>query len=383
MTIDMRLARARRIPRTAGMCLFLAWATLASAAPPTASSQAPAVGTVFEVKAGDTFSGIATQVTGDPSLWRQLYNPKLSGLPNPNRVRAGSALELAQSPGGKTYLRLVRRAQPTAAAPAAAAEAELPSTLTMGLLPYIGAEALLAQYEPMKRFLERQNPQKVRLVTSANFKEFFNAGMKGDFDLAVSAPHFARVMQLDGAMVPVAMFEPRIRALLVAPSEKTLDLPQDVRGKALAFANPQSLVAMYAVRWLGEQGLQAGKDYEVKAPRDDLGVGRLMLSGEAVAGIMSNGEFRQIPKEEAARLKIVREIARIPNFVVLAHPRLGRDYMGKIRGQLKGFIGDMEDGAAFSQATGVAAVVDANESQLRELNAHVEQTRRAVGGTAK
>jgi hypothetical protein len=30
-------------------------------------------------------------------------------------------------------------------------------------------------------------------------------------------------------------------------------------------------------------------------------VGRLMLSGEAVAGIMSNGEFRQIPKEEAAR----------------------------------------------------------------------------------
>jgi hypothetical protein len=301
MTIDMRLARARRIPRTAGMCLFLAWATLASAAPPTASSQAPAVGTVFEVKAGDTFSGIATQVTGDPSLWRQLYNPKLSGLPNPNRVRAGSALELAQSPGGKTYLRLVRRAQPTAAAPAAAAEAELPSTLTMGLLPYIGAEALLAQYEPMKRFLERQNPQKVRLVTSANFKEFFNAGMKGDFDLAVSAPHFARVMQLDGAMVPVAMFEPRIRALLVAPSEKTLDLPQDVRGKALAFANPQSLVAMYAVRWLGEQGLQAGKDYEVKAPRDDLGVGRLMLSGEAVAGIMSNGEFRQIPKEEAAR----------------------------------------------------------------------------------
>lgn len=79
----------------------------------------------------------------------------------------------------------------------------------------------------------------------------------------------------------------------------------------------------------------------------------------------------------------MREIARIPNFVVLAHPRLGRDYMGKIRGQLKGFIGDMEDGAAFSQATGVAAVVDANESQLRELNAHVEQTRRAVGGTAK
>jgi phosphonate transport system substrate-binding protein len=390
-----------------GVSVSLAWVGLIVTVPAGAQSQAPAIGTVFEIKAGDTFSGIAGQVTGDPGLWRQLYDRRLSGLPNPHRVFAGSTLELAQAPGGKRYLRVVKEAQPAPAAAAVAvkaqqreiaanaqpviakaqpvipAKAEPPATLTVGLLPNIGAEALLAQYEPMKRFLERQNPQKVRLVTSANFKEFFSAGTKGDFDLAVSAPHLARVMQLDGAMVPVAMFEPRIRALLVAPSEKALELPQDVRGKTVAFANPQSLVAMYAVRWLGEQGLQAGKDFQIKAPRDDMGVGRLMLSGEAVAGIMSNGEFRQIPREETARLKIVREIARIPNFVVLAHPRLGREYIDKIRGQLRGFIGDMEDGAAFAQATGVAAVVEADEGQLRELNAHVEQTRRAMGGAPR
>lgn len=392
MTKPMRPPpRAYSTAYAVGVFTFLALATVLATAPAGAQSQAPAVGTVFEVKPGDTFSGIAGQVTGDPGLWRQLYDRRLSGLPDPNRVLAGSALELAQTQRGKRYLRAVRRAPPAAAAPASAtkaqptvaAKAEPPATLTVGLLPNIGPEALLAQYEPMKRFLERRNPQKIRLVTSANFREFFRAGMNGDFDLAVSAPHLARVMQLDGAMVPVVMFEPRIRALLVAPSEKTLELPQDARGKALAFANPQSLVAMYAVRWFGEQGLQAGKDYEIKAPRDDMGVGRLMLSGEAVAGIMSNGEFRQIPKEEAARLKIVREIARIPNFVVLAHPRLGREYMDKVRGQLKGFIGDMEDGATFAQATGVAAVVDANESELRELNAHVDQTRRAMGGSAK
>lgn len=390
MIQELIAARPRFAVQLAAMLSALA----ALSAPSAAQTNAPAVGTVFELKAGDTFSSVAARVNGNPRLWRQLYDPKRSGLPNPNLVRAGSALELAQAPDGKAYLRVAARGQPTsaaatappvekAAAPPAPASVEPPATLTIGLLPNIGAEALLAQYEHMKRYLERQNPQKIRLATSADFKEFFNAAMKGDFDLAVAAPHLARVMQLDGGLVPIAMYEPRIRALLIAPSDKTLALPEDVRGKALAFANPQSLVGMYAVRWLGEQGLQAGKDYEIKAPRGDLGVGRLMLSGEAVAGVMSNGEFRQIPKDEAARLKIVREIAQIPNFVVLAHPRLGPDYMSKIKSQLKGFIGDMDTGAAFAQATGVAAVVDANESQLRELDAHVEQTRRAMGVAAK
>lgn len=395
MTNGLKTRRARTIAALVAIVALSGWVAPGAAAAEQGKPPPPPVGTVFEVKAGDTFSAIAARVNDDPGAWRQLYDPKRSGLRNPHLVYAGSALELAQAADGRRYLRVVAQARPpstpgepagaaavpaqkTTAAPAVPAKAEPPATLTIGLLPNIGPEALLAQYEHLKRFLERQNPQKVRLVTSANFKEFFSTGMKGDFDIAVSAPHLARVMQLDGKLVPIAIYEPRIRALLVAPAEATVAVPEDVRGKVVAFANPQSLVGMYAVRWLGDQGLQAGKDYEIRAPRADLGVGRLLLSGEAVAAVMSNGEFRQLPKEETARLKIVREIAQIPNFVVLAHPRLGREYMNKIKAQLKSFIGDMEDGAPFAQATGVAAVVDVTESQLRELDPHIEQTRRAM-----
>jgi phosphonate transport system substrate-binding protein len=237
----------------------------------------------------------------------------------------------------------------------------------------------MAQYEHMKHYLEAQNTQKITIRTSPNFKAFFESTMNGDFDLAVSAPHFARVAQLDRGLIPLVMYEPRINTLLIMPADQSLASALELRGKVVAFANPQSLVAMYGIQWLGQQGLQPGKDFEARGPRTDLGVGRMMLTGEATAAIMSNGEFRALPPEESARLKIVQTIAHIPNFVVLANPRLNRALLARLKTQLKGFLADQDDGSAFASATGITAISDVDEAQLREMDSYVDQTRRAMG----
>ena len=136
---------------------------------------------------------------------------------------------------------------------------------------------------------------------------------------------------------------------------------------------------MYGQQWLRQRGWRPNQDYVVKGVRTDLGVGRMLLTGEAVAAIMSNGEFRSLPAEESARLKVVETFARIPNFVVLGHPRVGREQLAKLKTELKDFLADKDEGAAFKQATGFAAIVDADESQLRELDAYTAPTRRAMG----
>jgi ABC-type phosphate/phosphonate transport system substrate-binding protein len=162
------------------------------------------------------------------------------------------------------------------------------------------------------------------------------------------------------------------------PADQSLGSVAELRGKIIAFANPQSLVAMYGRQWLGKQGLEAGKDFEARGPRSDLGVGRMLLSGEAAAAIMSNGEFRALPPEESARLRIAETIARMPNFVVLANPRLSHGLVARLQTQLKGFLAD-SDGKAFASATGITAMSDADLAQLREVDAFVEQTRQAMG----
>ena len=385
----------------------------------------------IEVHPGDTFSGIAAKFTGDPRAWRKMYHPELSGLANPNLIAVGMRFEVATDSTGARYLRLTG-ARPAAAAsmvkaPAPAAAAAAPRSaavaptpaaapvvaaaapvavapaparappavvpvpvppaavadgaLVIGVLPNVSATLLAPQYEFMRRYLERVGGQKVRIAIPANFKVFFDNTVNGEYDLAVAAPHFARVAQLDRGMVPLVAFEPRINALMVVPSDSSTVSPRDLRERAVAFANPQSLVAMYGMQWLRSQNLEGGKDFEIKAARTDLGVGRMLLSGDAVAAIMSNGEFRALPPDESSRLKIAEVFARIPNFIIVAHPRLERDKINRLRGLLKGFLADSEDGSAFARATGFSGIVDADDAQLRELDPYVAQTRRAMGFT--
>ena len=380
-----------------------------------AQAQGADAGTI-EVKPGDTFSALAGRITGNVRTWASLYDPQLSQLANPNLVLPGQRFELVTE-GGKRYLRLIGgkatklaaaatkstakvaadppatavkapEPVPVPAAPATPAVAAVPAVprtaagageIVLGVLPNISATALMGQYESMKTYLERQTGQKVRVVLPANLKAFFESTVRGDYDLAVSAPHFARVAQLDARMVPLAMYEPRINAQFITPIEGGVTSARDLRGKAVAFANPQSLVAMYGQQWLRQQGLEPTKDYEVRAARTDMGVGRMLLSGDALAAIMSNGEFRSLPPEEASRLKIVEIFARIPNFIILGHPRLGNEQLARLKTQLLGFMADKEDGAVFSRATGINAIVEVDDAILRELDPYAAPTRRMMG----
>jgi phosphonate transport system substrate-binding protein len=344
---------------------------------------------VIEVKKGDTFSGLVVQLGGSPSGWRQMYRAGLSRLPNPNLITIGMQFEVATDSSGAHYLRRITTPADTPNAPVAAVPTPNPAapalressaeSLVIGVLPFIATNTLLSQYEYLKTYLERVAGEKdVRIVVPANFKAFFASTMKGEFDIAVSAPHFARIAQLDRAMTPQLIYEPRIKGLFVTATDGGVAGAGDIRGKAVAFANPQSLVAMYGQQWLRQQNLELGKDYEAKGARTDMGVGRMLLAGDAVAAIMSNGEFRSLPAEESERLKVIETFTTIPNFVVLAHPQMERDRLSRLKASLKAFLADKDEGAAFAKAAGLTGIVDVDEAQLRELDPFLALTRRAM-----
>ena len=382
-------ARARFARPLAAVCLLVAIGAGAQPTPPSGP---------IEVRAGDTFSALAGPFVGGASHWRKVYDAQRTGLADPNRILPGMRFELVAEQSGRRFLRLMpsgihdaaaARTAPSpvpapavAAAPAPAAApspAAAPGPLVVGVLPNISAATLMGQYERLKAYLERGGGQEVRIVLPANFKAFFDSTVRGDYDLAVAAPHFARVAQLDARMVPLVMYEPRIPAQLVTSIEAPMANTAALRGKAVAFANPTSLVAMYGQQWLRQQSLEPGKDYEVKGARTDMGVGRMLLSGDVAAAIMSGGEFRSLPPEESSRLQIVEVFARIPNFIVVGHPRLGKERLANLKSRLLTFIADKDDGAAFAKATGLTGMVEVDDATLRDLDVHVAPTRRLMG----
>jgi phosphonate transport system substrate-binding protein len=265
-----------------------------------------------------------------------------------------------------------------AASPRVLAQTPAGTPFTIGVLPNVSARVLFANDQPMREYFERELGQRVEVATAPDFRAFSERLLKGEFQMVVTAPNLGRVAQLDAGWDLMAVYEPRIPALAVAAAENADQSPAQVRGRALALANPQSLVALVALDWLRNQGLQAGTDFKVVVTANDDSLGAVLRSGEAPIAIMSRGELRAKPPEMQARLRVMHEIAQVPGFFVMANPRLDPAARRRLRSLVLGFPAT-EDGKRFFGLSGFTNIREASEADLRFLEPFNDITRRALG----
>jgi phosphonate transport system substrate-binding protein len=260
------------------------------------------------------------------------------------------------------------RAQATAGAP-----------LTLGVLPNISARVLLTHYQPVREHLQPLLGRPVEVVTANDFRAFAQATREGNYDVIVTAPNLGRMAQTDSRWVPLASYEPGIPALLVGPVDKPEATVAQLRGKALALANPQSLVALVGLRWLAGQGLQTERDFQIaRAPNDD-SLGSLIRSGEAPFAIMSMGEFRAKPEALRQTLRIVTQIATVPGFLVMANPALAATERQKVAEAMWALPGT-EAGKRFFALSGFSNIRRVDERELASLDVYTDVTRRSLFG---
>jgi diguanylate cyclase (GGDEF)-like protein len=184
------------------------------------------------------------------------------------------------------------------------AQAQAP--LEMGLLPNISARTLLSQYQPMREYLAHVLQRPVHLSTAPDWTVFHSRVAAIEYDLVATAPHMARLAQLDHGWMPLLQMLPDIKAMLVFAGARPMTAITDLRGKTLVLSNPLSLVALRGLRWLADNGLQRDKDFKtISTPTDD-SVGNLLGRGDALAAVVSAGEFNvALPvhtRDEAGRL---------------------------------------------------------------------------------
>lgn len=252
------------------------------------------------------------------------------------------------------------------------------AAFTLGVLPNISARVLLTHYQPMREYLQQSLGRPVDVVTATDFRAFAQATRAGKYDMVVTAPNLGRMAQLDSRWLPVAQYEPGIPALLVASAQRDTPIAE-LRGKALALGNPQSLVALVGLRWLGGQGLSQGRDFKVVQTPNDDSLGAVILSGEAPFAIMSMGEFKAKPEALRQSLRIVSQFAVLPGFWVMLHPDTSPADQQKMGAALKALPAS-DAGKRFFGLSGFTNIRPVVESELAELDAYVETTRRALLG---
>jgi phosphonate transport system substrate-binding protein len=267
---------------------------------------------------------------------------------------------------------------PTAApSPAAAPPAAPANTFTIGVLPNVSARLILSSYQPMREYFERELKQRVEIATAPDFRSFAEQTLKGEYQMVVIAPNLGRVAQLDAQWEPLAIYEPRIPGVAVSLASNAENSPAQLKGKALALANPQSLVALVGLQWLRSQGLQAGTDFNTVVAANDDSLGAMLRSGETPWAIMSMGEFRAKPEALRQSLRIVHEFARLPGFYVMGNPKLPAATRQRLRSLMLQFP-STDDGKRFFGLSGFASIREITDADLKFVDPFNDITRRAL-----
>ena len=252
--------------------------------------------------------------------------------------------------------------------------------LTIGVLPNVSARLIFTSYQPLESYLQGVTGKAVEIQTAKDFKEFNARTLKGEYDLVVTAPNLGRLAQIDGGWEVLSVYEPPIPALLVALKTNSNSQPDQLKGKSLALANPQSLVALAGLQWLKSQGLQLNSDFKTALAANEDSLGTLLKTGEAPLAIMSQGEFNAKTPELKQILRVVSTFAQIPGFFVMANPKISQGERASLKTAFLNFQKTSE-WSGFSDLTGVKGVREASRADFAFIDPFVDTTRNALTGT--
>ena len=195
--------------------------------------------------------------------------------------------------------------------------------LRVGVLPTLSPKVLLGNYQPLRTYLERELQQPVELLTAPDFRRFNQDTLAGDFDLLVTAPHLARLAQMEAGYQPIATYLSINRAILITAQSKPVKHAEELRGGSLAIFDPLGLIVFEARQWLEDQGLVSGRDYEAVVFPSHNSVGQSVQQGDSPLGVVSPAGLRQLAPEIAARIRVFKELPPAPALIWIAHPRTG------------------------------------------------------------
>lgn len=246
----------------------------------------------------------------------------------------------------------------------------------IGVVPNMSARIISTNYQPMADYFEKGLGRKVAVTTGTNFPNFYQRALTNEFQIMVTAPNLARVSQVDGNWEAVAVFEPGIPGLLVGMAGRQNNL-EVLRGKKLAVANPQSLVALAGIDWLSSQGFVNNRDYEILRIANDDSLGVSLKTGDAAFALMSQGEFNAKDAELKKILTPFNTFVKLPGFFIMVNANA----TSRERQKMKSLILDFpksEQAKQFFSSTGFTGLHPPTNDQLKFLDSFIEATRQGL-----
>ena len=258
--------------------------------------------------------------------------------------------------------------------PAAAAD---PSPLMLGVFPNTTAKQIVETYRPLANALEKTLRRRVEIYSAPNFKSFVDRTHQGEYDLLLTAPHFAWLARQNAGYRPLLKYAEPVRGLLVIKSASYSRDVASLRGHAIAIPDPLAVVVLALQAELAAEGLKPGIDYRIINAGTHINAVLQVTKGRADAAMVGLSPYTLFPPELRKQLHILLETPPLSSLTYLTHPRVSEAEARIIRNTLLRFAATPE-GRVFLKKGGFGGFAPLNSNELNAFRPYALQTQKML-----
>ena len=249
--------------------------------------------------------------------------------------------------------------------------------LVLGVFPNTTAKQIVETYRPLANALEKTLRRRVEIYSAPSFKFFAERTRQGEYDLLLTAPHFAWLARQDAGYQPLLKYTEPVRGMLVIKSSSTYRDVAALRGRTIAIADPLALIALALQAELAEDGLKHGINYQTINSGTHINAALQVVNGRADAAMVGQNAYMQFPPELRKQLHVILETPPLSSQTYLTHPRLREAEVQTIRKTLLQFAATPE-GHAFLKKGGFGGFSPLNSNELNAFRPYALPTQKML-----
>ena len=240
--------------------------------------------------------------------------------------------------------------------------------LTFGILPYKGPQQMTSIFTPLRDYLQQASARKLTLVTAPNYPDFRTRTKAGEYDIILTAPHFARVAELESGFKRIAVTRYRVHGAIFVAKDSPARQLSDLTGKSLAIPPQAAIVHMLVMELARNKGLDMGRDFNLHIHESMQNALSATVRGDSDASAVDFSSWDAY--EQKNSLREIAKTVEVPGMIIMAHPRVPKAVIESMRKALLVYA-DTAEGKAYFAITKHGAWLPIDDATMRSLDPYV------------
>ncbi len=243
--------------------------------------------------------------------------------------------------------------------------------ITFGFLPYFSASKLIELHTPIVDHIQKKIGQEILMISAPNFKEFQKRTKDGKYDIIFTAPHMARLAELESNYQRVYMSTHRGRPIFLTKQNSGIVSIKDLENKKISLPPTRAINYHVALKALKEHGLVDKKNITVVETSSHSSALISLLNDQVSVAVMGNAPWNTYKKEYQSQVRVISTSADFPGFLVMANQNLPKTLVLEIQKIALNFT-KTDEGKNYLNRTGLEGLAPIDEKIMNELDPYVQ-----------